>query len=236
MIDRAPAKDINLLRLKNGCTSVERLETDDDPAIELFLSGLAQELGITNTIMFYERCFMLIEGETELNALPYFYRTVYKRSLLEDGIRIINVKGNGATKEFMRLMGKNKQALTTAFLDKDTESDNRGERARLTKAEFKQAGFSDEFIATRIIYIGTKEFEDSFSDIALACALQMSYPKASGEWQSSDISPIRNAKKMSDALGKLVFEQASQTTPNWGKPELGRCLGVICQDANSRFE
>ena len=232
MIDRASAKSINLLRLKNGCTSVERLETDDDPSIERFLHELAQELGITNTIMFYEKCFVLVEGETEINALPIFYRTLYKRSLLEDGIRIINVKGNGATKEFLKLISRNKQSLTLTLLDKDSEDENRGEIAKLTRGEFKEAGFSDEFITSRMLYIGTKEFEDAFTNDVLARSLQQGFPKLYGTWTTDDIKQIRGDRKISDAIGRLVHENASPDSPKWGKPELGKCLGRTCNETD----
>jgi putative ATP-dependent endonuclease of the OLD family len=229
MIDRAPAKCINLLRIREGRTNVERLETNDDPNIELFLTELAQELGITNTIMFYERCFILIEGETELNALPSLYRTLYKHSILEDGIRIINVKGNGASKEFLKLMSKNKQALTVIFLDKDTETEQNGKTAKLTRQVLKEAGFTQDFINERLIYIGTKEFEDAFSDEVLARALHHGYHKAEGIWSADDITQLRNEKKISDALGRVVNQQAGQDCPNWGKPELGRSIGRVCR-------
>lgn len=105
MIDRAPAQDIRLLRLNDeGHAALEQLDTGGDPEIEHFLSNIAREMGISNSIVFYERCFVLIEGPTEENALPILYRRIYQRSLLEDGIRIINVNGNGAVKEFLKLL------------------------------------------------------------------------------------------------------------------------------------
>jgi predicted ATP-dependent endonuclease of OLD family len=178
--------------------------------------------------MFYEKCFVLLEGETETNALPVFYRTLYKHSLLEDGIRLINMKGNGATKEFLRLIGRNKQEMAITLLDKDTEDENRGETAKLTRAEFKEACFSEEFIKIRMIYIGAKEFEDAFSDDVLARSLQIGFPKSDGIWTAADIAQIRADKKMSDALGRIVHENANPSSQKWGKPEFGKCLGRLC--------
>jgi hypothetical protein len=228
MIDRAPAKDINLLRIKNGCTTIEKLETEGDNEVEKFLGELAQQLGITNTVMFYERCFVLIEGETEEYALPLIYRNIFGRSLLEDGIRLINLKGNGATGEFLRLLGRNRQQLTIAFLDKDTEHNNKGKQAKLAKDAFKQAGFSAEFIKRRIIYIGTQEFEDAFADDVLVRALQYGYPKDEGEWHQDHITAIRASNKFSSAIQGLVYNHATNAPGKFGKPEFGKYLGRVC--------
>ena len=78
MIDRAPAQAIRLLRLdEKGCSYVSKIIVQNDPEIERFLVNLARELGITNSVIFYERCFILVEGETEANALPILYKKKY---------------------------------------------------------------------------------------------------------------------------------------------------------------
>lgn len=229
MIDRAPAKSINLLRLNGCCATVERLNTDDDPEVEQFLTILAGEMGITNTVMFYERCFVLIEGETEANALPLLYRAAHGKSLLEDGVRLISVQGNGATKEFLRLLSRNRQEMTVVFVDRDTETEDQGRRAKLTRDTLKQAGFSDEFVAERIVYVGGKEFEDAFTDDVLTATLNHAYPKTDGPWTSAFVADLRTNKKLSDALGKAVHEAPSDSLLRWGKPEFGKSIGRVCQ-------
>lgn len=235
MIDRAPAKSINLLQLRDGCTVVDRLQTDDDPDVEQFLTEMARELGITNTIMFYERCFILVEGETEENALPLLYRNLHGRSMLEDGIRLINTKSNGAVKEFLRLLSRNRQNATIIFVDADTGQNNAGKEAKLTIDVLKQAGFSDQFITERLRFVGAREFEDAFGDDTLAVALQSGYPRKEEPWQPAHIAEIRkNAdKKFSDELGRIVFQQAKEDAPNWGKPEFGKHLGRACKSPDS---
>ncbi len=229
MIDRAPARSINLLRLRSGCTTVSRLETDGDAEIERFLEVLAGEMGITNSVMFYERCFVLIEGDTEANALPLMYRALFGRSLLEDGIRLIPVHGSGATGEFLRLLSKNRQQLTVVFVDRDTQTEMNGKVAKLTRDALKQSGFSDAFIQDRVLYIGDKEFEDAFSDAILAEALNHGYRKSEGQWEAAEVTALRNEKKLSDALRKAVHETPLAGAPRWGKPELGKCLGHVCR-------
>lgn len=226
MIDRAPAQSVRLLRLSGGCTSIEQLETDGDPEVEQFLCELARELGITNTLMFYERCFVLVEGETEENVLPILYRKICEHSLVEDGIRIINVKSNGAVKEFLRLLSRNRQELTVVFVDSDSRNT---QEVRLTEETLRYAGFGDDFIDERLLYVGDQEFEDAFSDAVISRCLQARWPKSEGSWTPDDIAPLREEdKKFSEALRKLVWEHTTEDEPKWSKPVFGKELAQCC--------
>lgn len=229
VINRMPAQDIRLLRLCNGCTEVEELQTSGDDEVEAFLRESARELGITNTLIFYERCFILIEGETEDNALPILYRKLYRHSLLEDGIRPVNLKGNGAAKEFLRLLSHNRQELTIVFLDGDTRDSN---EARLTEETLEDAGFEASFIRERVRYVGDREFEDAFADEVIARCLQNKWPKAEGEWTPEEVSTVRQLdKKFSDALwDDLVCQSTAETLrSSWSKPVFGKELARCCR-------
>lgn len=231
MINRVPAQNVRLLSLRDGCTEVEQLETGDDPEVEDFLRESAKELGITNTVMFYERCFVLIEGETEWNALPILYRKIYSNSLLEDGIRLIDVKGNGAVKEFLKLLSRNRQQLTIIFVDSDTKNTN---EAKLTEATLLSAGFDDDFIEKRLLYIGNQEFEDAFPSKAIARCLQQDWSKPEGEWIPEDIEPIRKQdKKFSDAIWEDLVCQHTEgkLRSTWCKPVFGRELARCCKNS-----
>ncbi len=228
MVDRAPAQNIRVLSLDgDGCTRVARLQTDGDPEVEQFLRGLARELGITNTLLFYERCFILIEGETEENALPVLYRRIHGRSLLEDGIRIINVRGNGAVKEFLKLLRANRQELTVIFVDRDCQNDK---AFRLTEAALKDAGFEDEFVRNRLLFVGTQEFEDSFTNDDIAQCLELNWPREDRAWHASDIAAARDSAKMSQALESLVWNCCPPDGAKWSKPLFGRHLAQCCDE------
>lgn len=182
--------------------------------------------------MFYEKCFMLVEGDTEGNALPALYRSLYGRSMLEDGIRLINTRSNGAVKEFLRLLSRNRQKLTVIFVDADTKYPQAGKTAKLTEGTLRQAGFGPEFIAERLRYVGVREFEDAFSDECLAKALQKGYPRKDAPWQIEHIQALRQNvnKKFSDELKRVVFESTQDNLENkWGKPEFGKHLGQVCK-------
>lgn len=227
MIDRAPAQNIRLFSLcDDGHTVVSQLHTDDDTNVERFLNDLAREMGITNSLIFYERCFILIEGETEENALPLMYRKMYGRSLLEDGIRIINVKGNGAVKEFLKLLSRNRKELTIVFVDTDTQEEK---AAKLTAQALKDAGFDDSFVQQRLLFTGIKEFEDTFTNEVLAGCLNNNWPKIDETWTAVEIGQLRTTgKKFSDEIKRVIWTSCTQDGESWSKPIFGQKLAEYC--------
>lgn len=226
MIDRAPTKSIRLFRLADsGQTTVDQLQTDQDPEVEKFLKELSLELGITNSIMFYERCFILVEGPTESNALPMLYKRLYGYSPIEDGIRIIATGGNSGVSEFLKLLLYNRKELLLIFVDKDCETEK---SAKLRPTQLKTIGFDEEFINNRVLFIGDKEFEDAFSNSAIVHCLQGNYSKSddSAAWKEDEIEPLRSEPKFSTALQKIIWEHANLP---FRKPEFGRAISETCQ-------
>lgn len=221
MIDHAPATSINLLRLCDcGMTGVNYIDTNNDQDVEDFLANLAAELGITNSILFYERCYIIIEGPTEENALPIFYHRLYGHSMIEDGIRLINIKGNGGRKGLLKLLGRNRQHLTLAFLDSDAQTDQ----------DFLSAGFAPERLDDQLIYIGQKEFEDAFSDEAICLCLNQVWPRTDGNaWNPEHLHDLRNDpnKKFSDRLMGLIYQNSESEVPS-KKPVYGQKLASAC--------
>lgn len=229
MIDRAPAQKIRMLKADDEKTVVEKIITNDDTEVQAFLKEIASELGITNTLMFYENCFILVEGETEENALPLFYRTIYGRSLLEDGINIINVKGKGGFKEFLRLLSRNKQELAVFFMDTDCAETNDD---KMTKQVLKENGFPEETCGSRILLVGRQEFEDLFPASILVKAFNRRWPKPEGEWVEADIPVYNPNKKYSKLLSSVVHNTCNETGERWSKPDLGIELGRVCSIAD----
>jgi len=228
MIDRAPARKINLLTLMDdGCTEVDHLHTGDDEDIEDFLIWIAHQLGITNTMLFYERCYLIVEGETEEIALPRLYRKLYGTSLLDDGIKLINIHGSGVWKPFLSLLGKNKQEITVSLLDTDAKTDSR--------KKFEEAGFEMRLWEERTFWIGQQEFEDAFPDSVLCRCLNTMYPRNDKtSWNQTHIQSLRNSVakatkrkiKFSRELDKAI--KCFCTGAQLDKPRFGNELGRIC--------
>ena len=227
MIDRAPAQSIRMLSEIDGATIVEKLETGDDEAIETFLSDVARDLGITNSLMFYENCFIFVEGDTEDNALPLFYRKIYGHSMLEDGINIINVKGKSAFKEFLRLISRNRQELAVFFMDQDcadTDDD------KMTEQVLRENGFSEEFCQNRMMQVGRQELEDLFGAGVYTRVYNSKWPKDEGKWAEGDFEALDPDKKFSGELRRIMYENCGECGDKWSKPDLGYALGTECTE------
>jgi len=228
MIDRAPPRIINQVINKNGISYVNYLKGEEDHEIKDFLDNVSVISGISNSSLFFERCFLIVEGETEYNAIPGLYRKITEKSLHEDGIVLVNIEGNGSWRSFLKLLNKNKQKATLLFLDTDTQDDG---RRSLTRQGMREVGFDEGFIETNVIFVGRKEFEDIFSNEFLAKYLNIFHPKLNEElWVESDIQNLRNEGKFSENIQKIVgkyqFEKGIRNR-DFKKPEFGMRIAEL---------
>jgi len=236
MIDSSPADSINLIkREEKGNSSIEFLKSSGDTDIQKFIEVMCREMGLSNSHIFFEKCFVIMEGPTETNFLPLAYRKMYNSSLAEDGLTLINLEGNGSAINFLKLLMKNKKNLTVLFLDKDTLHIRKEKMKKafnrvidgMEQTEYDR--FIDSFFTERVLFIGDKEFEDAFDDATIVKALNKNRKKNNGqEWRLEDIAVLRQSgKKFSDQIVKCVKEQCE---PHYlSKPELGLYLGEVIE-------
>jgi len=232
MIDNMPIKTIKLLK-RNGdsTTSIESLEGKDDVDTTQFMTSVCKEMGLSNSHIFFEKAFILVEGPTEVNFLPLAYNKIYGSLFTEDGISLINLEGNGAATNFLKLLMKNKRDLICLFLDSDTKTFREKElykaynttTADCSEDEYK--GWVDEFFSQKVMLIGEKEFEDSFSDDFIVRVLNKHRPKATSSWVAEDITKLRSTGKFSDAI---LREVASNCNNYISKPQLGKHFAEEC--------
>jgi len=160
MVDRAPAAIINYLEEKDGASAVNFLKSDQDIEVKQFLDSMCEISGIKNSSLFFERCFLIIEGDTEESFYPRAYQRISNRTLSEDGVVLINLKSNCSWQAFLKLLNKNKADATILMLDNDAQTNK---STKVTREKLIQIGFNETFIGTNVIFVGTKEFEDVFS-------------------------------------------------------------------------
>lgn len=147
MIDRAPARIINHIIQENGISHVDYLKDNNEGDIKEYLDSISEIAGIKNSSLFFERCFVIVEGDTEENALPIIYRKLVSRSLSEDGVVLINLEGNASWESFLKLLNRNKSKATILFLDKDTQSDR---SRKISLDRLRQINFDAEFLINNV--------------------------------------------------------------------------------------
>lgn len=230
MINRAKPIDIYHLYLDNkGITNIQYLKSFEDEDIESYLTELSIEMGLPNSSLFFERCFLIVEGDTEEHCLPKLYYKKFKRRFIEDGICIVNVKGIGNAKGFIKLLGKNKKKFLLFLLDSDCN--NPDSKCRLSESELKEIGFDSTFIRKKVYYIGNKEFEDSFENKTIIKVLNTYWEKQdSSLWDDNSIIEMKKEGKFS----KVLLIKASKYSKKKGierftKPKFGEKLGELCE-------
>lgn len=231
MIDRAPPRIINHVINNDGISHVDYLKGEEDEEIKEFLYNVSSISGIANSSLFFERCFLIVEGETEFNALPRIYNKITKRNIHEDGVVLVNIEGNGSWRSFLKLLNKNKQNATILFLDFDIQDDG---RRSLTTHGLKEIGFAGTFLDSNVVFVGNREFEDVFCNESICRYLNQYHPKINRcKWIPNEIEGLRNEGKFSEKIRKLVggyqYENGIRNR-DFKKSEFGLRIGEIVSE------
>ena len=69
-VDGVDISDVVHLKLVEERTVLERLQDNEHNIIDGYLGTLSASLGLRNSVLLHERCFLAVEGETEQQAFP----------------------------------------------------------------------------------------------------------------------------------------------------------------------
>ena len=83
-INRTRLKNINKVVLENGYSVLKKASDVDD---------IFDCLGLQNSDFLFFDKFLAVEGTTEYELIPKLYKLKFGRTLVEDGIQIVNLKG-----------------------------------------------------------------------------------------------------------------------------------------------
>ncbi|MBR5408954.1 AAA family ATPase [Candidatus Saccharibacteria bacterium] len=223
LINSAPASSINKLNIKDGETSVEFLSGDGDEEIESFLKQVAEISGLSNISLFYEKAYIVFEGQSEAASLSKLFYTYTGSYFADFGVVPINLETNGQWKNALKFLGAKRKNLIVMLLDNDSIDESSG--CNINRSSLEESGFDDNFLQNNCFFIGSKEFEDTYTDTQLVKMANQFFPKQSGdEWKEEDFIPIRNGKKFSEDLRFLLCKEAKQ---NVTKPTIAGNMANI---------
>ena len=161
-----------------------------------------------------------------INALPILYKKVTNRSLLEDGVVLIDLENNSSWRGFLKLLSKNKAGSTILFLDSDTQ--NQDSNSKITRQSLQQIGFGEDFITNSVFFAGNQEFEDSFSNQLICRCLNANWSKKEGyQWEEAEIEGLRADGKFSEKLIKMVGDYKRVENMAWNyvrKSDFGKVI------------
>lgn len=200
LINRVPITNINhyCLDPDDYCTRVTALQSDDPATLELFVDEIGRNMGLENSLMFHERCFLVVEGSSEMNALPRLFSVWHDDglSLTPAGIRLLNGENNVGARNFAKFLNDNNRNVVF-MLDSDSQKHPKGRL--FSEQSLRRAGFD---IHGQVFFVGDREFEDAFSDTLWARVGNTGWPRKDGrDWRPDDFAALRSQdKKFSDGL------------------------------------
>jgi putative ATP-dependent endonuclease of the OLD family len=231
MIDRAPLPAVRFVRSTDGGRrEVQRVLGAGAAEQNRLLHEIGLAVGLTNTVLLYERAFLVFEGPSEGAALPLLYKQLHGFGMREDGIVPVQLEGCGGWKSVLDVLLRNRAELVHVLLDEDTRGP--GSVGGITRAALEDIGFPAKFLETQVTYIGEREFEDAFTDDVLACALnQVAARVDERPWSPDDVQTIRAEKgKFSSALTKAATAACipAHRQSARSKPEIATAVARCC--------
>ncbi|OEJ21644.1 hypothetical protein AS594_39700 [Streptomyces agglomeratus] len=216
LIDGVDIADIVHLKLGDtGRTVVERLTDDTHDGIDFHLAQIAASLGLRNSVLLHERCFLAVEGETEQRSVPLLFRLSQGMSLQAAGIALWGCENNEGALHLARYLVKHKRTVML-MIDADSRTNKLFRDERLRKAGLnleKQVSYVGETL-------GFNELEELFTDEQWATAANTRWPRPYPEtWSAADFTAHRGAKKFSERILHMIKQQADKNSPN-GKPDM----------------
>ncbi|WP_289128263.1 ATP-dependent endonuclease [uncultured Clostridium sp.] len=229
IIDVTPIESIRIVGKDQIGNKVIQSLNNMDNEVKNFIDKICREVGISNSHIFLEKCFILVEGRSEQNFINIAYEKIFKSSLLEDGIVIINIDGNGSAITALKVLLQNGKDNVLLVLDNDSTC-MQGEGVKTTLKGIIGEEATEKFIKNNIIFVGEKEFEDCFSNEYIAKVINLAgYSKSENElWSKEDIGSLRVKDKFSDEIKNLINRNRDKKVMDFKfltKPLLGELLG-----------
>ena len=213
LIDKVDVSDVLHFRLDDGRTNAVRLMSNAHGDIDQHLAQITASMGLRNSVLLHERCFLAVEGPTEGQVLPLLFRIATGLALQSAGIALIVGNSNRGALDVARFL--NDHGRTVRFLiDKDSVAPGSGHM--FTPEALHRVGIADH----QMHLVGNpRELEDLFTDEQWADAANDCWPRTDGRaWVAADFAELRDDGKFSDKVERMVrpnSESAPTSKPGY---------------------
>ncbi|SDE24824.1 hypothetical protein [Streptomyces prasinopilosus] len=215
LIDGVDIADVVHLRLgDSGRTIVERLADRSHEGIDFHLGQIASAVGLRNSVLLHERCFLAVESPTEQQCLPLLFRLSQGLPLQAAGIALWACGNNEGALHLGGYLVKNRRTVML-MVDADSRTNKHFRTERLIKAGLD--------LDTQVTWIGEadgfNELEELFTDAQWATAANTHWTRPEGvQWTAEDFTAHRGGKFSTHVL-TMIKEQAEHTSPD-GKDDM----------------
>jgi len=219
LIDNFPPNQIVNFNLNNNDETEILYITDEDyEQIGDFLKDLAFSIGFRSAFLFFEKIFVIVEGESEYKAFPILFELINDKTHFEAGILFINAESNTQALKFAQFLRNNKKRVIIV-VDKDSKKIKQFKEDGLRKLGF-QEGIDLFLVGKEPDSEG--EFEGEFTSEQWVTMLNNKFPKKNdNEWNHQEIDNIRNRAKLSKDLLELIETECIEQV---SKPDLVKYL------------
>jgi putative ATP-dependent endonuclease of OLD family len=203
MIDQVPLDNVVHLKHTSGITHLNRVaDSGSHDDYSTFIGRLTEELGVSTSSVLFERCFLLVEGDSERKAFPKLFYLATKRRLQEAGIVIFSGDGNTAVLKLVKCLAEMGKPVYV-IVDADSKRDH----PRLfSRDRLLEQGVHDGHID----YLGdASELEELFSDEQWSDLGNEFWPRPDGkQWESGHFFALRSSGKFSAKVSALLNERS----------------------------
>ncbi|MFC8042514.1 ATP-dependent endonuclease [Nocardia sp. NPDC057353] len=218
LIDGVDIRDVVLLRLDEETrrTAIQRLGNAEHAEFDRHLGVIAAAVGLRNSVLLHERCFLAVEGETEQKTIPILFRLAEDMSLQAAGIALWACGGNDGALRLASYLHKHERSVLL-MIDADSENNTR---------IFGKSNLSVHFGPDRdtiVKMVGqrsrVRELEELFDDELWARTANEVWRRDDGtDWTPAQFAACRTEKKFSGAVEQLLRTESTQHPS--GKPAM----------------
>lgn len=215
LIDGVDICDVVLLDLDDTRRTVmQRLGSAEHAEFDRHLGAIATAVGLRNSVLLHERCFLAVEGETEQAVIPILFNLSEKMSLQAAGIALWACGGNDGALQLARYLHKHGRRVML-MIDADSEKNSK---------IFNQSNLSRHFGTDKDKVAkllgkpsGVNELEELFDDQTWARTANAAWPRDDG-WTPQHFSEHRGPKKFSAGVESMLKAHSDQHPS--GKPAM----------------
>jgi len=230
LINRMSLTDLVYFQLDEQLHSTVKglvCNNDDPDTVWTFVNQVGSSMGLDNATMFHERCFLIVEGATEMNALPALFRICYGDLMQSYGIKLIDGESSGSARCLAKFLNNNRKKVVF-LLDNDCSLQQETTPNRVfSRTHLVDDGFD---VTQQVVFVGNKEFEDAFSDATLArlaTTLNRQLTSASAKRRLRELRQDANSDQ--DCKFSQKFAGGICGT---SKPQMGKGLGQLVKHKN----
>ena len=216
LIDTVTLQSLRHFQLEGQRTRVDIPSDYGDGDESAFVDDLASGLGMRNSVLLSEKCFLVVEGSTEERALLILFKKMTGETLAGAGITLVNTDGAGSVRRLVEVLISKLKRSVVVLVDEDA----RHSPGRINEEWLSEMQLTE---GTNGFFTGTKEFEDTFPDEVWLRVAKERFPLSDGtEWQLNEFADARAGEHgMGQAL-EILFSRRLHFRVS--KPQIGEAL------------